>query len=195
MNFVRTTAIAAIAITSASAAANAQSANFTLANDDLAVDVILQQMTDGVQINLIVDQPATGNYADLRGLFFDIDQTNLLSGLGVTGSDVTGFDFGGNVTSLGNGNTMSPASFDAGVALGTSGASPDFIGSTSFLLTGLDLDNLLGQRFGLRATSVGTDPTGDLNDGSVKLLGTSSVPEPASLGLLGLAALALTRRR
>lgn len=177
-------------------AASAAIIDFTVSNGDLAVDVTLSDVLDGVQVDLAVDESVTGNYADLRGAFFDVDDEALLSNLTVVGDDVTDFDFRGSVSNLGNGANVNPDSFHAGVEIGSQGAGENFIPSTSFVLggDGLDTSDFLGQAFAIRATSVGSDPTGNANGGSVKLIGTVPIPEPASLALAALPGLLLCRR-
>lgn len=103
-------------------------------------------------------------------------------------ADVTDSQFKQNrVTDLGNGANMNGAitnggrKFDAGVEIGTQGRAADDIQSTSFVLrvpgTGLTLDEVAGQRFGVRYTSVGD--IGGARSDSLKLSGIApNAPNP-----------------
>jgi hypothetical protein len=135
----------------------------------------------------------THGIGDLRGLFLDITDANLLSGLQVSGPDVTGFETR-DVIDLGNGNNLygggSPCPCDIGISFGTSGIGMDDIGYTEFRLfhdvAELTLDLFSEQYVGVRVTSVGDEKGG--RKGSSKLIGV--VPEPGmalliSLGLFG----------
>lgn len=109
-----------------------------------------------------------GRPADLRGLFWDIED-NDPTGWFVyepESPDVTGSQFqADSVTDLGQGaningkHTNKGREFDAGVRFGTPGNGSDDIQSTSFVITGggedLSLDEIGGERFGLRTTSPG----------------------------------------
>lgn len=182
---------------------SAEAASFSLTDGgNLFIDVELTEVSGDIQFDVSV-RPG-GDTADLRGIFFDLANDALLSDtlLSATGDDVTDFDTG-NVSDLGGGANMNggsgPSSFDVGVEIGTSGANPDDIQSTLFVLShdslAISLDDLLGQNFGIRATSVG-DPAGNRGD-SVKLT-TVVAPSPAAAGmglaLLGLGALRRVRR-
>ncbi len=129
--------------------------------------------------------------SDIRGVFFNILNDSLLSDLTVTGTSVTGFQFGpaGMVSDLGNGANITPKKFDAGVEIGTPGIGKDDIHSTMFTVSrssgvALSLAQFVNQDFGLRLTSVGSDRTG-----SSKLVGTAPsqpVPEPGTMAATGL---------
>ena len=142
--------------------------------------------------------------ADLRGFFVHVSNESLLSGLSVTGPNVTSTTFLANaVTSAGSSNNMhgvsSASPFDIGVQLGTPGIGSDDLRTVTFTLShateSLDVSFLAGQGFGVRATSVGT---GRCRNGSSKLVGVVPVvPEPGTALLigLGLAGLAGSRSR
>ncbi len=151
-------------------------------------------------ITLEVAGPAS-TVADLRGFFVHVANESLLSGLSVTGPNVTGSSFLANaVTSVGSGNNLygggSNSPFDIGVQLGTPGIGSDDLRKVTFTLShataSLDASFLSGQSFGVRATSVGQDRC---RSGSSKLIGV--VPEPGTALLigLGLAGLAGSRPR
>lgn len=144
--------------------------------------------------------------ADLRGFFLQIGDESLLPGLTITGPNVTGSQFAANaVTGVGTGNNLlgggSPCPCDLGIELGTPGISKDDLRTVTFTLShatqALDLTLVSGQRFGVRATSVGKPYC---RDGSSKLAGVIPVvPEPGTallmgLGLAGLASVGPRRR-
>ncbi|MEW4487473.1 PEP-CTERM sorting domain-containing protein [Thalassoglobus sp. JC818] len=151
-----------------------------------------------------IPAPGTGNIGDLQGFFFDVNDSSLLSGLSVTGSDVTGFDFSGSTRDLGNGVNLNGGinyNFDAGVKIGSSGMGGDDIRSTSFVLShssqSLDLSFVTTPSyFGVRLSSVG--PLDGDRGGSSKLKGPgdpflTTVPEPSSFALLGLGSIGMAR--
>jgi VCBS repeat-containing protein len=122
----------------------------------------------------------TGTVGDLRALFFDVSNEALLSGLSVTGTDVTGQVFSANkVKTLGgdaniNGQVVNElGAFDAGVEFGTPGMAANDIRSTQFILSHSTVDLTLAlitqQDFGIRITSVGTE--GGARNDSLKLGG------------------------
>jgi VCBS repeat-containing protein len=130
----------------------------------------------------------TGTIGDLRALFFDVNNEALLSGLSVTGVDVTDSAFGANtIKTLGGDANISGevvntfGAFDAGVEFGTAGMSANDIRSTQFILShntlDLTLDLISQQDFGVRITSVGTE--GGSRNGSLKLGGEASAPPDA----------------
>ena len=124
-------------------------------------------LTD-LRFTLTVDE-SNGYTADIRGLFWDDDNDNV-AGWTVLDSeespDVTDYQFNANnVRNLGNGANMNGSitnkgrAFDAGVEIGTQGIGKDDIQNTSFVIQSpgedLTLDDIGGQRFGVRLTSVG----------------------------------------
>lgn len=160
------------------------------------------QLSDTQQGAIEMDVQVSSGYGDIRGVFFDVSDPSLLSGLHVSGADVTNVVFG-DVIDLGHGSNLqgggSPCPCDVGVEIGLPGlrgGSDDY--ETIRLLVShdslhLDPSLFAGQRFGVRLTSVGPDWWD--RDGSSKCGGV--VPEP-STGLLagfGLALLAGRRRR
>ncbi len=117
-----------------------------------------------------------GTIADIRGLFLNVANSTLLSGMSVSGADVTDWQFGpaNSVNNLGGGANSNPATgFDLGVEIGTSGIGSDDIPATTFVLsrpmttlTNADFNamNSQGLLFALRLMSVGPN-----RDGSSKL--------------------------
>ena len=139
-----------------------------------SLNITLTELEDGsVRFDLANAGPLL---ADLRGLFFDLNDAGLLSTLSFTGADVSGTAVRNDgVMNLGAGNNMNGAGvFDVGVAFGTSGIGKDDISGTSFVLrssTGsLSLADFAGAEFGVRFTSVGEE--GDRED-SLKLVGVA----------------------
>ncbi len=125
----------------------------------VGLKVTLTEQLDGT---VRFDLENQGNLVgDLRGLFFDVNDSGLLSNLSVVGADVTGSSFTDNdVVNLGGGVNMNGVgNFDAGILFGTAGISKDDINVTSFVLKsasgGLNLAHLSGVDFGVRFTSVG----------------------------------------
>jgi len=166
--------------------------------DEIGVELTLSDDEDGSILGRLEVLEGVG---DLRGVFLDITDTSLLSGLRVTGADVTGFETG-SVINLGHGSNLngggSPCPCDIGIEFGSSGVGRDDIAVTEFVLVHasleLDLSLFRDQLAGARVTSVGDGYDSD-REGSSKLAGV--VPEPSTgviLGL-GLAGLGWRRRR
>ncbi|MBD2301048.1 hypothetical protein, partial [Nostoc sp. FACHB-190] len=123
------------------------------------------------------------NIGDIRGVFFDIKDNYLLSGLkvtGLSGTDITKTEYSnlgllesvGQAGLNGDGNTHK---FDFGIEIGDNGlkGGEDDFRTATFVLShdkaALSLDQFFGQEFGLRATSVGV--AGSSREGSSKLAG------------------------
>lgn len=138
-----------------------------------------------LRFTLTVDE-SNGYTADIRGLFWDDDNDDVAgwtvfdfdSGDSGESPDVTDYQFNANsVRDLGNGANMNGKitnkgrAFDAGVEIGTQGIGKDDIQTTSFVIQSpgedLTLDDIGGQRFGVRLTSVGE--TDGPREGSLKL--------------------------
>lgn len=150
-------------------------------------------------IRVTVDVDGDVAIGDLRGVFLNLSDDSLLSGLSVVGPLVSDVDLSGDVIDLGQGSNLrgggSPCPCDLGVELGSPGAGRDDIQSTFFDIShasiGLALGLFEGQLAGVRVTSVGLALEG--REGSAKL--ATTVPEPgivplllAALGLVGLGA-------
>jgi len=103
--------------------------------------------------------------ADIRGLFFDIDDPSLIDNLQIDGVDVTNDGFG-DVSDLGHGNNMKGKGggpYDVGMSFG--GPEDDDITSTSFVLSSIDgtdltLDLIANVSFGARLTAIGDKAKG-----------------------------------
>ena len=170
---------------------------------DTAVRVELTEEGGDIRVTATV----TLGLADLRAVYLDIANDELLGGMSAEGEFVTSYKFSANgVIDLGHGSNVrgggTPCPCDIGVELGTPGIGKDDILSTSFLLhasSPLSLADFAEQLVGVRVTSVGPDP--DSRGGSAKLAGklpdTVPVPEPnpALLIAIGLGALGFESRR
>jgi len=124
-----------------------------------SVRVLLDDTGGNIAVKLTVNE----GVADLRGFFINIKDFSLLSGLDITGDDVTSFKLKEDrVIDLGHGNNLrgdgSPCPCDLGIALGTPGIGKDDIFETSFVIDAtapLSLDDFAGELLGIRVTSVG----------------------------------------
>lgn len=201
-------ALAALILLGSTASASATRLDATASSftgDPLRVALSIDDgiVAGDLVITLSVTGPGT-TVADLRGLFLQVAQESLLAGLSITGPNVTSTAIAANaVSSVGGGNTLngggSPCPCDLGIELGTPGIGSDDLRTVTLTLShataALDVSFLAGQRFGVRATSVGEIAC---RLGSSKLKGTIPVvPEPGTALMmgLGLAGLALGRRR
>lgn len=162
--------------------------------DDTKVDYSLTQVDDGIQFDFRVDTSV--NMADLRGLFLNINNESLLSGLSATavsnpfadidaanfysiGADDFRIDSGGTTDfGFGGGNVLNGGGrrapqYTMGFDIGEAGIANYDIQGTSFLLKhdtqALSLDLFTESMFGVRLMSVG-----DNRQGSSKLRGETS---------------------
>ncbi len=110
--------------------------------------VTLTETADGIEVTV----EATNPMEDLRGVFFNIADDSLLDSLVISGTDVTDSVVGpaGSVNMVNGDPSISPRAFDVGVEIGTPGPAPDEILSTTFLISGLTLDDFADQDFGVR---------------------------------------------
>jgi len=144
--------------------------------------VILTEQEDGT-LAFTVSNEGDGDalIGDLRGLFFDVADDDLLGTLNVTGDDVTEVNQSGSVSNLGGGsnsNGVPDSPYEVGVEIGTPGQAGDDIQTTTFVLSSslrnLTLDDLALESFTVRQTSVG-DVDGD-RSASDKLYGDAPYP-------------------
>lgn len=166
--------------------------------DDVSVRILLEEVGGDIVFTVSVED----GVGDLRGVFFNVSDDDLLATLQVSGVDVTGFETGA-VSDLGEGANLNgggtPCPCDVGVLLGSPGIGKDDILETTFTLSDetldLDLSLFYDQKIGVRVTSVG--PDSDFREGSAKLGGVLPVPEPTTAFLvgIGLACLGLRRTR
>lgn len=153
--------------------------------------ITLAETAAGIEVTV----SATNPIIDLRGLFFNLADDSLLSGLVVTGADIVDSKFGpvGGVNQVSGDPSIAPRSFDAGVEIGTSGPAKDNIVSTTFVISHrsatLTLADFMGQKFGVRtqngklegmAPGGMVEPTDDLVvDPVVAPVGDTSVDNPS----------------
>lgn len=139
--------------------------------------VVTATEVDGAIEFHVVAEDTTNLTPDLRGLFFDIDESKL-GGLTVSGdAAVTGSRIAEDgVLDLGRGANMQGATrdgFDVGVSLGTPGRGQDVITEATFTLSNLagdlTLDDIAHQRFGVRLDGIGGG-TGPRDGGAAKLM-------------------------
>lgn len=151
-------------------------------------EVTLTEMADGsIQVTVKV-LDTSGQIGDLRGVFFDIGDESLLSGMTIDGTDIGATQIEANsVKKVSgdvnlNGETIKEFdAFDAGAETGTSGIGSDDIRETTFNIAStsgdLSIEDFLGMDWGFRYTSVGVEG-GDRSD-SLKIGGTA--PNPGSI--------------
>jgi hypothetical protein len=160
------------------------------------IQVVLTEQSDG---SILVDlQALGGNPADLRGLFFDVQHSSILSRLQFAGTDIRSTlvaDDG--VDDLGQGANMKghgQPKFDVGVEFGTPGRGQDNVNHTSFVLSTTDgshltLDELAHVDFGIRTTSSGqkvialTPAAPDAHDDAFSIFedGASGLNDPSTV--------------
>ncbi len=194
--------VIAVFFTSGLAGAATISATATpFTGDALSVTLTIDDAIDPGKLVITLEIDADGGTADLRGFFAQISDESLISGLSVSGPEITSSAFGANsVINLGGGNNLngggSPCPCDFGVEIGNPGiGGGDDFQSVTFVLSHVTEDLTIAffanSAFGVRATSVG-----DAYDrsGSSKLGGVVPEPSAAILMLLGLAGLASGQR-
>lgn len=104
----------------------------------------------------------SGNSADIRGLYFNIADPNLLSSLSISGDDISNQQLGG-AANFKNGNNINgngTDAYDIGLDIGTPGQGQDDISFTSFTLSSTDgttltLDLIAHMEFAARTTGNG----------------------------------------
>jgi hypothetical protein len=178
----------------------------TFTGASLSVTVTIDDSSDPGNLVITLEIDEGGNIGDLRGFFADVSDASLLSGLSVSGPEVTSSIFDeNNVINLGHGSNLNgggtPCPCDLGVEIGDPGIGQgDDFQKVTFVLShvsqDLDLSLFEEQAFGIRVTSVGS--ASGSRAGSSKLEGTFPVvPEPATaiLMLLGLSGLSVVGPR
>ena len=187
--------------------AHAESILFDLApftgGPDVDVSVTLDNSSNAGYITITVD--VFGDYlADIRGVYFSVDDDSIFSSEIFSGTDIT--DIGFNTCAVGPGNNLngggsgciSPGGFDVGFSIGSPGIGMDDIGTTTILVDTMGILSLSDfVDFGLRLTSVGIVGSG--RDDSSKMYSDTPVPLPAAgwlfvSALLGLGVFGERRR-
>jgi len=143
------------------------------------VAVRVTETEEGSLLFKLTVEPNGKNVADLRGLFFQIENEDLASTLSAKGEWVSGFKGAEDeISNLGGGvNTegVKTGPFDFGLSFGTSGIGKDDVREASFTLFSskgpIGLDLLDGMDFAARLTSFGEE--GGKRDGSLKLIGNA----------------------
>lgn len=142
--------------------------NFTGPSGTATAEITLKQTSEGIEVTVVSEDtgPGAGRPTGMRGFFFNVKDNSLLSGLSVSGDNVSNARFNaGSVNNAGGGSSIAPRAFDAGVAI--SGGE-----SATFLITheseSLSLDMFAGENFGVRTQTrklAGSAPS-DLGSGS-----------------------------
>ncbi|UUZ63362.1 VCBS domain-containing protein [Polaromonas sp. P1-6] len=154
------------------------------------VQITITENADGTVTFDVTQLVASGYYlGDLRGLFFDVANEDLVTGGNTltatsTMAGLTEIRFGDDtVKDLGDGANMQgllggDGGYDVGIEIGTSGIGKDDIQAFSFTLDSslraLTLADFSNVSFGARLTSVGQDTNGDgiidtVRNGSAKI--------------------------
>ncbi|MDF2234266.1 hypothetical protein P2H44_17025 [Albimonas sp. CAU 1670] len=152
------------------------SCHFTISSGGVTLIVTVTEMGDNALKFDIAVADDSARIGDLRGIFFNVDDSVEGDLFVYSGDDVTDSKFGhGSVNDLGNGvNVKGPGGgYDVGVEFGTSGIGKDDIRSTSFILANgsgtLSLADLANQDVAARLTSVGEE--GGSREDSIKIVG------------------------
>src|SRR5688572_16027740 len=108
-----------------------RSITFLIPGNETTPDVEVKAVENNGSLEFIVTVlDGSGLTADLRGLFFNLNDVSKLAGLTVTGDGGAVTEYStGEVINLGNGANMLGAAdpFDVGLELGTSGMAADDI--------------------------------------------------------------------
>ena len=178
----RATAVLVLFACASAAQAGPISFNATPYTGDPARAIVtFDDMTTPGAVRVTVAVDTSLAIADINGFFFNIGNESLLSGLTVSGTDVTlTVKQANHVTSAGSGNNINGGGigpFDVGLQIGTPGIGKDDIQTTTFLLSAAgvnlttdmftDATNAHDHIFAIRLTSVGT---AYCRDGSSKLV-------------------------
>lgn len=148
----------------------------------LRVDLTFTQSGSDVLLNAkVITDVNNPNTGDLRGLFFNVADNDLINALQVTGTGFTEIKY--NTANLGNGALITPLGpYEIGIEIGGPGiGGGDDFQEVNFTLSkvgGLTLGDFSTNHldYAVRATSVGI--FGGSRDGSSKMIGTRFTEEP-----------------
>ena len=151
---------------------------------------ITEQLDGSLSFSISNDADSDNMIADIRALFFDVSDDDLIGTLTVDGDDVSGVEqsVDGDLTSVGsNSNSINgvgsenpdhDGSYEVAIDFGTQGIANDDIQSTTFTLSSslrdLTLDDIALESFTVRQQSVGEE--GGSREDSDKLFGESPYP-------------------
>jgi len=185
-----------------------RSITFTIAGKSAGKSDIVVVLTEQADGSILFDLTTLGGKpADLRGLFFDVQNSSVLTKLKFLGSDIKSTLVADDqVVDLGQGANMKgqgQPKFDVGVEFGTPGKGQDLVTHTSFVLgttdgSHLTLDDLAHVDFGIRTTSSGQkvialapaapdahdDAFSIFEDGASGLNAPSTIPAPVAFHVL-----------
>ena len=195
--------VALIALPSLASATIINTTATAFSGDPLTASVTIDDESQAGDLVITLNLNAGPLNGDLRAFYADVADESLLSGLSVSGIDITSSSFAANFDhDLGPGTQIphcESSGCDLAVEIGTFGRSPDNIQTVTFVLshTSVDLtvDLLLDQLFVIRVSDVIGLERNPI--GYSKLEGSFTVPEPSTglLMFLGLAGLTTVGRR
>ncbi|NJN61155.1 MAG: hypothetical protein HC795_06155 [Coleofasciculaceae cyanobacterium RL_1_1] len=122
---------------------------FTLNDGKNSATISLSNSDGGV----LVSVSATD---DILGVFFNLanDEAAILDALSITGDEVIATSFvADSVSKPGSNPGINPSAFDVGVETGNPGGGQGVLTETSFVISGITLDDLTGEEFGVRTQS------------------------------------------
>lgn len=133
---------------------------FTIPGDapTSGLHVLVKEIDGGLDFT-VTTLEGSGPSADIRGLFFNFNDTLKLPGLIVAGDDVSDRQLGG-ASDLGHGANIKgkAEAFDIGIEFGSAGKAKDVITQTEFRLSSsvddLTLDNIANVEFGARVSGL-----------------------------------------
>ncbi|TAF52493.1 MAG: hypothetical protein EAZ61_08045 [Oscillatoriales cyanobacterium] len=122
---------------------------FTLSDGKNSATILLSDSEGGV----LVSVSATD---DILGVFFNLanDEAAILESLDITGDDVIATSFvADSVSKPGSNPGINPSAFDVGIETGNPGAGQGVLTETSFVISGITLEDITGEEFGVRTQS------------------------------------------
>ena len=122
---------------------------FTVSDGKNSATIALSNGEGGVLVSVSATE-------DILGVFFNLanDEAVILDALSIKGDDVLGTSFDADkVSKPGSNPGINPSAFDAGVEVGNPGAGKGVLTETSFVISGITLEDITGQEFGVRTQS------------------------------------------